>query len=122
MRIRPLEAGDHPATADPLGKTFRPFFEGYARPLLGEEVFHHQHGHWEQDYREELPALHVPDSGRYGAVGRRLCEHAIGHMRTGGVEVVEIGTGGDPFHAPARALYEALGFIPIPTAAYLRAI
>jgi hypothetical protein len=43
-------------------------------------------------------------------------------MLATGVEVVQIGTGGDPFHAPARALYERLGFTQVPVAVYLRAI
>jgi ribosomal protein S18 acetylase RimI-like enzyme len=149
-------------SGDAVGRRLvRPFFEGYARPHLGERVFDHQHGHWVQDYREDLPTLHAPESGRHAAVaydpdgtiagliswrlggkprhgeiyllavaplhrrhgiGRRLCEHAITRMRAGGVEVVQIGAGGDPFHAPARELYEALGFTPIPVVAYLRAV
>ena len=161
MHIRPLEVDDYPTTIDLLTQTFRPFLEGYARPLLGEQVFQHQHGQWEQDYRDELPTLHAPDVGRHAAVatladgtisglvswrfdtkprhgeiyllavsalhrrehiGRGLCEHAIAHMRTGHVEVVQIGTGDDPFHAPARALYQQLGFTQVPVAVYLGAI
>ncbi|QEU90176.1 hypothetical protein [Streptomyces kanamyceticus] len=37
-----------------------------------------------------------------------------------GAEVVEIDTGGDRFHAPARALYEALGCTPLPRTVYFR--
>lgn len=161
MRIRPLQADDFTATLDLLTSTFGPFYRDYARPHLGERVFGHQHGQWEQDYRDELPALHAPRSGRFAAVsaqsgdvvvgliswrfpdkphhgeihllavspphrrqhiGRRLCEHAIAHMRAAGVEVVEVSTGGDPFHAPARALYESLGLTQVPIAAYLGAI
>lgn len=161
MHIRPLEVDDHLATTDLLTETFRAFFEGYARPHLGEQVFQHQHGHWEQDYRDELPTLHVPEAGRHAAVatltegtivgliswrvdtkarhgeiyllavsplhrrqhiGERLCQHAITHMRAEGVEVVQISTGGDPFHAPARALYERLGFTPVPVTVYLGAL
>jgi len=158
MDIRPLEVDDHPATTDLLTDTFRAFFEGYARPHLGEQVFQHQHGHWEQDYRDELPTLHAPEVGRHAAVAtlaegpimgliswrvdakarhgeiyllavsplhqrqhiaERLCQHAIAHMRADKVEVVQISTGGDPFHAPARALYERLGFTLVPVAVYL---
>jgi hypothetical protein len=43
-------------------------------------------------------------------------------MRTSDVEVVQIGTGGDPFHAPARALYQRLGFTEVPVAVYLATI
>ena len=161
MHIRPLEVDDYPATLDLLVATFAPLFEDYVRPLLGAQVFDHQHGHWEQDYRDVLPTLHVPESGRHAAVahpadgaiaglvswrfddrphhgeisllavsplhgrrhiGRRLCEHAIHHLRAGGVDVVQIATGGDPFHAPARALYESLGLTRVPTAVYLGSI
>jgi len=161
MLIRPLEVDDHAATTHLLTETFRAFFEGYARRHLGEQVYQHQHGRWEQDYRDELPTLDAPEAGRHAAVatlaegtivgliswkvgtkarhgeiyllavsplhqrqhiGQRLCQHAIGHMRADKVEVVQIGTGGDPFHAPARALYERLGFTPVPVAVYLGAI
>lgn len=161
MHIRPLRVDDHPAALELLTRTFRPFLEGYARPVLGEQVFQHQHGRWEQGYRDELATLHDPVGGRHASVaalpdgtigglvswrfdhkprhgeiyllavsslcrrqgiGRSLCEHAIAHMRAGDVEVVQIGTGGDPFHAPARTLYEGLGFTQVPVAVYLRAI
>ncbi|MEU5670033.1 GNAT family N-acetyltransferase [Micromonospora sp. NPDC047762] len=56
---------------------------------------------------------------RLGA-GTVLCEHAFAAMRELGAEVVMIGTGGDEFHAPARALYEALGCTPLPVAVYYR--
>lgn len=49
-----------------------------------------------------------------------LCEHAFGAMRGLGAEVAVIGTGGDPFHAPARALYETLGCTQLPVAVYYR--
>jgi len=55
-------------------------------------------------------------------IGERLCQHAIAHMRADKVEVVQISTGGDPFHAPARALYERLGFTLVPVAVYLGVI
>jgi ribosomal protein S18 acetylase RimI-like enzyme len=51
-------------------ETFRPFYEGYVHLLLGEEVFQHQHGRWEQDYRDEIPALHDPAAGRHVAVAQ----------------------------------------------------
>jgi len=38
------------------------------------------------------------------------------------VTVVHTGTGGGEFHAPARGLYDSLGFIRYPTADYDRAI
>ena len=61
----------------------------------------------------------APEHRRHHA-GTALCEHAFGEMRALGAEVVEIGTGGDPFHAPARALYERLGCTVLPIAVYYR--
>ena len=43
-------------------------------------------------------------------------------MREHPLEVVSLGTGGDWFHAPARALYESMGFYPVPVVYYLRAL
>ncbi|WP_372346153.1 GNAT family N-acetyltransferase [Streptomyces sp. KL116D] len=64
--------------------------------------------------------LAVADGHRRQHVGTGLCEHAFAHMRERGAEAVEIGTGGDAFHAPARALYERLGCTPLPVAVYFR--
>ncbi|AVH58962.1 MULTISPECIES: GNAT family N-acetyltransferase [Streptomyces] len=64
--------------------------------------------------------LAVSSQHRRRHVGTTLCEHAFEQMRLLGAEIVEIGTGGDSFHAPARALYEQLGCTPIPVAVYFR--
>ncbi|PZG21751.1 GNAT family N-acetyltransferase [Nonomuraea aridisoli] len=64
--------------------------------------------------------LAVSDRHRRHHVGTALCEHSFADMRARGAEVVEIGTGGDPFHAPARALYESLGCTPLPVTVYYR--
>jgi ribosomal protein S18 acetylase RimI-like enzyme len=158
MHIRRFAAADLSRLLDITIETFRPYHEGYLRTLLGDVLFQHQHGHWEQDYRDELPTLHDPGAGRRISVaeiddrivgfvawnvntdrrqgeiyllavdatargqhvGSKLCTYAIEQMNAEGIFAVQIGTGGDPFHAPARALYESLGFIKIPTSAYLR--
>ena len=41
-------------------------------------------------------------------------------MRAENADYVEIGTGGDTFHAPARAFYESLGCTQLPLAVYFR--
>lgn len=64
--------------------------------------------------------LAVSAEHRRNGAGTALCEHAFGAMRELGAEVVTIGTGGDGFHAPARAVYETLGCTPLPTAVYYR--
>lgn len=70
--------------------------------------------------RLEMVAVH-PDARRRG-VARRLCTAVLASLGERGVAVVHIGTGGDAFHAPARALYESLGFTPYPTVDYARAL
>jgi ribosomal protein S18 acetylase RimI-like enzyme len=62
--------------------------------------------------------LAVSAHSRRQHVGRALCEFAFAEMRTAGAEVVEIGTGGDDFHAAARAFYEDLGLLKVPVAVY----
>ncbi|MGW6362681.1 GNAT family N-acetyltransferase [Streptomyces sp. NPDC055092] len=68
----------------------------------------------------EVTILAVSAQHRRHHVGTALCEHAFDQMRAFGAEVVEIGTGGDQFHAPARALYEALGCTPHPLRVFFR--
>ena len=46
-----------------------------------------------------------PDYQRRG-VSSRLTEFATEHMRSRGMDIAVIETGGDPGHAPARAAYE----------------
>ncbi|WP_329126116.1 GNAT family N-acetyltransferase [Streptomyces sp. NBC_01465] len=67
-----------------------------------------------------ITLLAVAADHRRGRAGAALCEHAFGEMRGLGARMVEIGTGGDAFHAPARALYESLGCVKVPTAVYFR--
>ena len=67
-----------------------------------------------------ITLLAVAAEHRRHRLGTALCEHAFREMRDLGAEVVEIGTGGDPFHAPARALYERLGCTMLPVAVYFR--
>lgn len=69
MLIRPFVNTDLPVIIDLTIETFRPFYEVYVRTLLGEELFAHQHGEWEQDYRNDLPTLDQPDIGRWVSVG-----------------------------------------------------
>jgi len=70
----------------------------------------------------EIDILAVSAENRRHHTGNYLCEHALANMKASGVEVVAIGTGGDRFHAPARSLYESLGFTTFPGVAYFKAI
>lgn len=60
-----------------------------------------------------------PDYQRRG-ISSQLTEFAINHMRSRGMDIAVVETGGDPGHAPARAAYEAAGFTLLPVARYFR--
>lgn len=79
---------------------------------------------WEVDPARrhgEVGLLAVAAAHRRGHLGTVLCQYAFANMTRQGVEVVTIGTGGtDAFHAPARALYESLGCIPVHIAIYFK--
>ena len=60
-----------------------------------------------------------PDYQRRG-ISSRLTEFATEHMRSRGMDIAMVETGGDPGHAPARAAYEAAGFTVLPIARYFR--
>jgi GNAT superfamily N-acetyltransferase len=62
-----------------------------------------------------------PEYQRRG-ISSRLTEHAIDHMRSHGMDIAVVETGGDPGHAPARAAYEAAGFSLLPIARFFRRI
>ena len=60
-----------------------------------------------------------PDFQRRG-ISSRLTEFASEHMRSRGMDIAVVETGGDPGHLPARAAYEAAGFTLLPIARYFR--
>jgi GNAT superfamily N-acetyltransferase len=50
---------------------------------------------------------------------RRLMERSVEHLRARGMDIAVVETGGDAGHAPARALYESLGYTALPVVRYL---
>ena len=163
MRIRPFEQLDRDPLIELTIETFRPFYESSFPAMVKHDaaLIAHQHGQWEQDYRDQVPRLHDPAHGRHVLVAeaedgviagyiawqpdgrpdhieitllavaadRRhlgaatvLMNEAMTRMRRAGGRFVGLGTGGDSFHAPARKLYESLGFHPIPVVGYLRSL
>ena len=60
-----------------------------------------------------------PDYQRRG-IARQLMARAAEHMRAEGMDIAALGTGGEPGHRPARALYEALGYTALPGVRYLK--
>lgn len=57
-----------------------------------------------------LNAVHPGFAGR--GIGTWMYAEALARMKALGAEVAEVGTGGDPSHAPARRAYEKAGFGP----------
>jgi hypothetical protein len=55
-------------------------------------------------------------------VASTLCAHVFDDLRRHGIEVVSLGTGGDEFHAPARAFYDSLGMTPLPVVVYYKTL
>jgi GNAT superfamily N-acetyltransferase len=53
-------------------------------------------------------------------IAKQLMDRAAEHMRTEGMDIAAVGTGGDPGHGPARALYATLNYTPLPGVRYLR--
>jgi GNAT superfamily N-acetyltransferase len=53
-------------------------------------------------------------------IARQLMERSAEHMRAEGMDIGAVGTGGDPGHGPARALYEALDYTALPGVRYLK--
>jgi ribosomal protein S18 acetylase RimI-like enzyme len=62
-----------------------------------------------------------PPHQRQG-VGRNLTLFALAHFAAMGLPLVNVGTGGDPGHTPARKLYESVGFVALPLVNYYRAL
>jgi ribosomal protein S18 acetylase RimI-like enzyme len=50
-----------------------------------------------------------PDHGGKG-IGTALYHHALAALKSAGMLLATVGTGGDPSHAPARRAYEKVGF------------
>ena len=67
-----------------------------------------------------MVAVH-PDHQDAG-VGVALVQHALDAIKAQGVDLAVVATGGDPGHAPARALYERFGFNPLPLVRYYRTL
>lgn len=63
-------------------------------------------------------AVHPDHQGR--RIGRDLTDRALAHIRESGLTLAMVETGGDPGHAPARALYRSAGFTELPIARYFR--
>jgi GNAT superfamily N-acetyltransferase len=68
----------------------------------------------------EITILAVDPASQQRGVGRALIEAVCDVLRANGCVVVNVATGGDAAHAPARAAYLATGFTALPTVFYSR--
>jgi len=62
----------------------------------------------------------VDPAYQHQGVGASLMQHAVAEIEAKGLDLAVIATGGDPGHAPARALYERFDFKPFPQVRYYR--
>jgi ribosomal protein S18 acetylase RimI-like enzyme len=65
-------------------------------------------------------AVH-PDYQNLG-IGTELNRFALDRLRDAGMTLAEVGTGGDPGHAPARRSYEKAGYTAVPLVRYYKAL
>ena len=70
----------------------------------------------------EVEMIAVDPAHQRAGVGSRLLDRAMTEVRARGLPLAVIATGGDPGHAPARALYERHGFTGLPLVRYYRAL
>lgn len=70
----------------------------------------------------EVAGVGVDPAAQRSGVGARLTTHAEAWLQQHGMAVVVNGTAGDEGHAPARRLYEALGYRPFPVVQYYKAL
>jgi len=70
----------------------------------------------------EIEMLAVDPAHQRQGIAEALITFAVDRMRAAGMALAEIGTGGDPGHAPARHAYEKAGFTALPQVRYYKAL
>lgn len=70
----------------------------------------------------EVEMIAVDPRHQRAGVGSLLLDRAVAEVGARGLPLVVIATGGDPGHAPARALYERHGFTGLPLVRYYRTL
>ena len=74
----------------------------------------------DEDRLGEIYMLAVEPGEQRKGIAQALIEHDEETLRSAGMELVMVETGGDPGHAPARACYEKAGYDTWPVARYFR--
>jgi ribosomal protein S18 acetylase RimI-like enzyme len=70
----------------------------------------------------EIIMVAVDPAHQHGGVASSLVQHALDKIEAVDVDLAVVATGGDPGHAPARALYEKFGFSPLRQVRYYRKV
>lgn len=73
-----------------------------------------------EDKMGEVYILAVDPGAQRQGVASALMEHGFEVIRRAGMNMVMVETGGDPGHAPSRAVYESVGFRRWPVARYFK--
>ncbi|ANY05507.1 GNAT family N-acetyltransferase [Pseudonocardia sp. HH130630-07] len=68
----------------------------------------------------EIDILAVDPAAQRRGIGTALTRHAFDLLAGRGATSVMVETGGDPGHAPARAVYAAAGFVEWPVSRWFR--
>lgn len=74
----------------------------------------------EEEKSGEIQFLVVHPDYQNDGVGSQLNEFVLDKMRSAGMKLAVVGTGGDDAHAPARRAYEKSGFVPLPNVWYFK--
>jgi ribosomal protein S18 acetylase RimI-like enzyme len=75
-----------------------------------------------QDRTGEVQLLAVHPDYQNQGIGTELNKFALKKMQESGIKLAEVGTGGDPGHAPARRSYEKAGYTALPLVRYYKAL
>lgn len=86
--------------------------------LVGFVVYELNH----EDKKGEVQLLAVHPEYQNQGIGTALNNFALAKMKESGMQLAEVGTGGDPGHAPARRSYEKAGYSPLPLVRYYQAL
>lgn len=68
----------------------------------------------------EVVMIAVDPAHQGAGVGSALMKRALAEIKAQGVDLAVVATGGDPGHAPARALYEGFDFTALRLVRYYR--
>jgi ribosomal protein S18 acetylase RimI-like enzyme len=68
----------------------------------------------------EIYMIAVDPACQRQGIASQLTEFALDEMRSRGIDLAIVATGGDPGHAPARATYEKAGFTGCPQVWYAK--